>query len=115
MIEPPPIYVQQHVGLLFREFILRVIFAAQMLPVGFQVQPTSWFRDIAHNARVGGAVRSQHLLGLALDLVVQSSADVGVLDRALHSADLVVIREPDHVHVQLLQAGILPGSLFRDL
>lgn len=62
---------------------------------------TSWWRDPAHNARVGGHSHSQHLLGLAADSAPASEG----FRRAARAAGLVVVAEGDHDHVQLYPAG----------
>jgi hypothetical protein len=59
---------------------------------------TSWYRDEARNAAVGGVPRSLHLVGLAIDYVPRRgewSAD----SAALKAAGLRVLNEGDHLHV----------------
>lgn len=62
---------------------------------------TSWWRDKATNARAGGSPTSQHLLGVALDLV----GDPQRIALAAREAGFVVVVEGDHVHVQAWPAG----------
>lgn len=70
----------------------------------------SWYRTPLGNRQVQGAVRSQHLVGLALDI----SPDPGVVE-AFQAAGFQVIDFGTHIHIQAYPAGILPGALFRDL
>ena len=63
---------------------------------------TSWYRDPAHNARVGGAADSQHLLGLAFDTVPVSAVNA----RRWQDAGFHVVVENDHVHAQVLPPGV---------
>jgi hypothetical protein len=70
---------------------------------GGRVAVTSWWRSSARNAAAGGAALSQHLLGLAVDLVAGSPLE---LARALERAGVVVVVERDHVHAQSARAGI---------
>ena len=70
--------------------------------LGGDVVVTSWWRDSAHNAAVGGDAHSQHLLGTAFDVVGPNPAEIA---RAFASAGFVVIPEADHVHVQAWPAG----------
>jgi hypothetical protein len=65
---------------------------------------TSWFRSPRENAAVGGHPWSQHLVGLAADLV---SPEPGRLAARLRAEGLVVVVEADHVHVQAWPAGTL--------
>lgn len=73
--------------------------------------PTSWFRSQSRNRSVGGAPRSQHLWGLALDFWVPGAADhrsderAGQLADALSREGFITVRESDHVHVQVFPAG----------
>lgn len=60
---------------------------------------TSWFRSVRQNLAVGGDSRSQHLAGLALDLVTVERAHL--VDQ-LRLVGLVAVDEGDHVHVQAL-------------
>lgn len=60
---------------------------------------SSWYRDPRENARVGGAARSQHLKGLAIDVNPSASA------AAFQSQGLTVIPEGDHLHIQYYRSG----------
>ena len=42
----------------------------------FQVCPTSWWRSKHHNAEVGGAAHSNHLMGCALDFITDPPGHV---------------------------------------
>jgi uncharacterized protein YcbK (DUF882 family) len=72
---------------------------------GTPVAVTSWYRTPSRNAAVGGAPRSQHLLGLAVDLVPLRGS-TAQLASALTRAGLVVALERDHVHAQSGRAGV---------
>jgi len=77
---------------------------------GFEkLRATSWYRDRETNIRVGGARDSQHLLGLALDIVGPADVLQGLLIE-LRGVGLVAIDELSHVHVQLLRAGQARGE-----
>jgi len=67
---------------------------------------TSWFRTPEMNRMAGGASESQHLFGLAMDIVAPPQFKHAVV-RALRGAGLVVVEEKRHVHVQLFPAGAL--------
>lgn len=60
---------------------------------------TSWFRSVQQNLAVGGDSRSQHLAGLALDLVTVERAHL--VDQ-LRLVGLIAVDEGNHVHVQAL-------------
>lgn len=80
--------------------------------VGPTLRLSSWYRDAATNRRVGGHPQSQHLLGLALD-VVGSRDELDAFLVQVRIAGLVGLDEGSHVHVQLLPAG-RAGPLFAD-
>lgn len=62
---------------------------------------SSWIRTEKHNEKVGGSSNSQHLLGLAVDLVPDDTDwDPIVID--LLRLGLKAIKEKDHIHVQAL-------------
>lgn len=57
---------------------------------------TSWYRDPARNAAVGGAPASRHLRGLAIDVVAR---DPSRATAAFRAVGLRVLNEGDHLHV----------------
>jgi len=65
---------------------------------------SSWWRSRSENARVGGDPNSQHLLGLAVDIVGTSNM---VLAAALGAKGLTALNEGTHVHAQLYPAGVV--------
>jgi uncharacterized protein YcbK (DUF882 family) len=75
------------------------------------VRLTSWYRDPANNARVGGHPQSQHLLALAIDFLPDHAG--ARLADAARSVGLVVIDEGDHFHVQRFPSGQTPSYLLR--
>lgn len=66
---------------------------------------SSWWRSRPENARVGGDPNSQHLLGLAVDIVGGSSNMV--LAAKLGATGLIALNEGTHVHAQLYPAGVV--------
>jgi len=84
--------------------LLRFLGQLGQLQVGPSLNLTSWYRDPATNARVGGAPQSQHLLGLAIDV----DGDPAELDRFAVLAQhvgLTAVLEQSHLHIQALPAG----------
>ena len=69
-----------------------------------KLRASSWWRDRETNIRVGGQPDSQHLLGLALDIVGPTAVRVA-LAIELRGLGLTAIDELSHLHVQLLAAG----------
>jgi len=69
-------------------------------------QLTSWYRSPSYNRQVGGADDSQHLLGVAFDVVPASWA----VQSALSSSGFIVVNEGDHVHAQPWPAGTARSS-----
>jgi uncharacterized protein YcbK (DUF882 family) len=57
---------------------------------------TSWYRDPARNAAVGGAAASRHLRGLAVDVVARDPSRATAAFRAF---GFRVLNEGDHLHV----------------
>ncbi len=85
---------------IYRELVRRLIAAAA--PVPFGVKVTSWWRGPSENRHVGGKPDSQHLLGLAIDLVPVT----GALLANLTQVGLLAFDDGDHIHVQAWPAGV---------
>lgn len=68
---------------------------------------TSWYRNPQQNAEVGGHPESQHLVGLAADLVVARGGPWSPEEVAarLRFLGLTVSAQPTHLHVQALPPG----------
>lgn len=73
----------------------------------FPFSVTSWWRSPAHNAKVGGQPSSKHLLGLAVDLVLDPGVDRVQLITTARAWGLAVLDEGDHLHVQALPVAKL--------
>lgn len=97
---PPP----QIFGLVPQWYWQQWIQALNFALRGIDAQPTSWWRSLADNVRVGGASNSQHLVGLAVDFVFPRNQRTLAKQR-LRQVGFVVIDEGDHVHVQTFEAG----------
>lgn len=84
------------------EFMQRLDAAWQL--AGFpRVTLTSWWRSRYQNAVVGGAATSQHLTGLAVDVVPDLGGDK--LAAWARQLGLVPVDEGDHWHIQRFPAG----------
>lgn len=71
---------------------------------------TSWYRSRSRNVAASGAEDSQHLFGLALDVVPgKPSLQLGVNEAAgrFREAGFVAVPFPTHLHVQTYPAGVL--------
>lgn len=97
----PPNEVVRMVGPALPAFINRVNSA----PWPSGVYATSWWRGPDQNRNVGGSQFSQHLGALALDIGGTRDQLRGSV-AAARSRGLVAVDEGDHVHVQLLPAGV---------
>ncbi len=104
MLRAPPFRTAEINGFLR---LLGICLQAAEFP---RVRFTSWWRDRAENARVGGHPNSQHLTGLAVD-VAQRGATEGVeaFIAACEAVGLVVIDEGDHWHIQRYAASAARG------
>ena len=72
------------------------------LAVLYRLSITSWIRSKKHNAAVGGQPTSQHLLGTAVDVVLDDPNDKGDFSLDAARLQLTVVTEGDHLHVQEL-------------
>jgi len=71
------------------------------------VQATSWWRSRLDNARVGGHPNSQHLTGLAVDVLPDAAGEA--FAQFARRVGLVVVDEGDHFHVQRYLASASRG------
>lgn len=70
------------------------------LAAAFSFSVTSWIRSAARNKAVGGVADSRHLVGLAVDVVLDEGQEKAAFLKAAGSLGLQVIDEGDHLHVQ---------------
>lgn len=87
------------------EFALREIDAE-----GGDTVLTSWHRSPSQNRRVGGHPDSQHLVGLAFDVVPGKGQSLLAINEAAQrfaEQGFTVVPEPTHVHVQTFPSGVL--------
>lgn len=71
---------------------------------------TSWNRSPLENKRAGGHPDSQHLVGLALDVVPGKGTSTLALNEAAQAFErfgFITVIEPSHVHVQTFPPDIL--------
>lgn len=65
---------------------------------------TSWFRTDMFNEMIdGSSPSSQHLLGLAVDIVPDEEDDWDVVMLDARRLGLIAIPEIDHIHVQVIE------------
>ena len=81
----------------FIDFTTAVLVLHGFLP--FSV--TSWIRSQKRNKEVGGIAASYHLLGLAVDVVLDNPADNARFISAAKQIGLDAIDEGDHVHLEV--------------
>jgi hypothetical protein len=93
-----------------QSFVSRVQWLSQFS--SFQV--SSFGRTRSHNASVGGASSSQHLVWTAADLVPEYPDTMETLSQAASDSQAFgyVLNEGDHVHVQLFPASQIPPWVF---
>lgn len=103
---PPPIFV----AILSADFD-RFLNAAWRVFNQTPFRATSWWRSVERNREVGGALYSQHLVGLALDVVPLPGATFREVRAEAIAAGLYAVVEPDHVHLQAWPAGRLESIL----
>ena len=67
----------------------------------FNFSVTSWIRSPKHNEKVGGVRNSMHLLGLAVDVILDDWSETDVFIKACKRIGLLAITEGDHIHIQI--------------
>lgn len=85
-------------------------FAAKIADLNHCVEfsVTSWFRSEHRNEAVGGAKESQHLKGLAVDVVLDNPEDTGFFLRKLDKLGYYYLDEGDHIHIGYREAKDVP-------
>ena len=78
----------------------RFLSAVLALCIAFRFSVTSWIRTPKRNVEVGGSMRSNHLMGLAVDIVIESP-DIDGFILFAKRLGLKVIKERDHYHLEL--------------
>lgn len=61
---------------------------------------TSWIRSPQRNKTVGGMSNSQHMDGLAVDLVLDDKTKAPALIEKATAMGLKAIDEKDHIHIE---------------
>ena len=107
MIAPPPTPILREVIGELVDLVLKLV--AVEWPPGTLI--TSWYRDPAHNKAEGCDEESQHLLGLAFDIVVP---DRDQQLARLRRAGILAFPSPrGNIHVQSRLAGTSTAQLLR--
>lgn len=107
VIAPPAQLVNAYPDF-YRWLLPRLNLIARTFP---NSQPTSWWRSNARNLDVGGAPRSQHLLGWAVDFAGPRDESRQMVAMA-QDLGLTAVDEGDHVHLQMYPAGVIPDRFF---
>jgi len=100
---PPPALLASAWFPFILNFYWRVVPLAQRF---HDLRVSSWFRTPEKNRTEGGRAESQHLFGLAMDLVVPR-IQLFPLTASAQVQGLIAVQEGDHVHVQAFPAGAL--------
>jgi len=70
------------------------------LKVRYKFSVTSWIRSPKRNRAKGGSSNSRHLLGLAVDVVLDNKSDKYQFKKECTRLGLKWLDEGDHIHVQ---------------
>jgi len=93
VVNPPPIQIRRVVDRfapgIYEVFVRLYVDASRGIPINV----TSWYRDPTLNLTVGGAPDSQHLFGLAVD-VVGRPAEISEHAARLRAKGFVVVVRP---------------------
>ena len=94
---------------LVRFFVETLIRVLRGTPGSNSLLLTSWFRSPQRNRAVGGSPESQHLFGLAVDLVGPTET-LKMVQTAANRVGLIAVDEiatKGHLHIQLFPKGFL--------
>ena len=101
-VEAPSLFIERAMDFYGPGLLAEVVAAANDALTESPATVTSWARSPTQNLSVGGAQRSQHLLGLAFDAVAQNPDQLAAL---LWRAGFTVTTYPTHLHAQAFPAG----------
>jgi hypothetical protein len=105
---PPPFEIAREVDRWIPGIWPAFVASANEALGGTGVQLTSWFRTVPENVRAGGDPGSQHLAGLALDVV---GGDLFTARRNLERRGWTVTVSPrGNLHAQVLPKGLARSS-----
>lgn len=99
-VEWPPTTIWERHAVLFVYFLNAL---GRTWP-GSSLRVSSFYRDPETNIRVSGAIDSQHLLGLAIDVVGEESQLIDFASQ-VRVQGLIPVMFERHLHVQTLPAG----------
>lgn len=71
------------------------------LKTRFMFSVTSWFRTPKRNKNKGGHPQSLHMIGYAMDIVLDDKNDTTEFMSMCRRLNLRPIEEHDHIHVQI--------------
>jgi hypothetical protein len=101
--ESPPEWALYYWWNSIYDFVMRMNRVYDQVPF----KCNSWWRSQSHNAAVGGARWSQHLIGCAADVAPTYPGELGALARAVEAQGMIAVRYSTYVHAQLWPAGTL--------
>lgn len=107
----PPTQFLRQFGSVYRFLAERGNALADVFP---ELLLTSWYRDAANNAWVGGSVDSQHLAGFAFDVDHPDPRAYPAIGQVAAQFGLVPVVEADHVHIQVFPASFGVVARLRD-
>jgi len=70
------------------------------------LQITSGYRTVAHNQKVGGAKRSYHMRGMAIDCYCRDISNTNLAKMALECGFTTAIVYKTHVHLDIREKGL---------
>lgn len=79
--------------------VLSLVLKVVLLRKDYEFSVTSWWRTEKRNNAVGGLPKSLHIKGLAVDIVLDSTANKAEFEKDANEIGLYVYDEGDHLHL----------------